>query len=218
MKFLFDLLPVILFFVSYKWADGHKEATAEWLTHYVGFAVASGTVAAKQAPVLLATVVVVAATLLQVVILKVARKPVDRILWASLGVVVVLGALTLWFNNEAFIMWKPTVVYWLMGVGFLLTEVVFKKRMLKQMMGGQLDVPEAIWTRVGWAWALFFVGMGFLNLYVAFVLYAGNTDAWVNFKTWGTLALTLVFIVAQGVYLSRHALEPVAEAAPGGSQ
>jgi len=158
------------------------------------------------------------ATLLQVVILKAARKPVDRILWASLGVVIVLGALTLWFNNEAFIMWKPTVVYWIMGLGFLLTEVVFKKRMLKQMMGGQLDVPEAIWTRVGWAWALFFVGMGFLNLYVAFVLYAGNTDAWVNFKTWGTLVLTLLFIVAQGVYLSRHALEPAAEAAPGGGQ
>jgi len=74
----------------------------------------------------------------------------DRIA-APFLVVVVLGALTLWFNNEAFIMWKPTVVYWIMGLGFLLTEVVFKKRMLKQMMGGQLDVPEAIWTRVGWA-------------------------------------------------------------------
>lgn len=218
MKFLFDLLPVILFFISYKWADGHKDATAEWLTQYLGFAVASGTVAAKQAPVLLATVVVVVATLCQVIWLKAVRKPVDRILWASLGVVVVLGALTLWFNNEAFIMWKPTVVYWLMGGGFLLTEVIFKKRMLRQMMGGQLDVPDAIWTRVGWAWAVFFIAMGFLNLYVAFVLFAGNTDAWVSFKTWGTLVLTLVFVAAQGVYLSRHMIEPAAQPAAGGGQ
>ena len=89
------------------------------------------------------------------------------------------------------------------------------ERMLRQMMGGQLDVPDAIWSRVGWAWALFFVAMGFLNLYVAFVLYANDTDAWVTFKTWGTLALTLVFIVAQGLYLSRHALEPASDAASG---
>jgi intracellular septation protein len=215
MKFLFDLLPVILFFASYKWAEGHRDITAEWLTHYMGFAVAAGTVTAKQAPVLLATVVVVLATLLQVITLKVLRKPVDRILWASLAVVVVLGALTLWFNNEAFIMWKPTVVYWIMGVGFLITEVILKKRMLKQMMGGQLDVPEAIWLKVGWAWALFFIGMGFLNLYVAFVFYANDTDAWVTFKTWGTLALTLLFIVAQGVYLSRHMVEESPEGAKG---
>jgi len=218
MKFLFDLLPVILFFISYKWADGNKEVTAEWLTHYIGFAVASGTVAAKQAPVLLATVVVVLATLCQVIWLKAVRKPVDRILWASLAVVVILGALTLWFNNEAFIMWKPTVVYWLMGGGFLVTEVILKKRMLRQMMGGQLDVPDAIWTRVGWAWALFFIAMGVLNLYVAFVLFAGDTDAWVSFKTWGTLVLTLVFIAAQGVYLSRHMIEPDAQPAAGGGQ
>lgn len=78
-----------------------------------------------------------------------------------------------------------------------------------------VEVEVAIWIRIGWAWALFFVAMGFLNLYVAFVLYADDTDAWVTFKTWGTLALTLVFIVAQGVYLSRHALEPAAETPSG---
>lgn len=216
MKFLFDLLPVILFFISYKWGEGHKDLVAEWMTHYLGFAVSGGVVVAKQAPVLLATVVVVAATFMQVLILKVLRKPVDRILWASLVVVVVLGALTLWFNNDAFIKWKPTVVYWLMGGGFFVGEVLLKKRMLKQMMGGQLDVPEPIWNRVGWAWALFFVGMGFLNLYVAFDLFADNTDAWVDFKTWGTLGLTLAFMVAQGVYLSRHMLPPPEPAAGAG--
>ncbi|MFN3617519.1 MAG: septation protein A [Aquabacterium sp.] len=207
MKFLFDLLPVILFFAGYKWAEGNRELVADWLTHYMGFAVATGVVTAKQAPVLLATVVVVVATILQVLTLKIMRKPVDRILWASLAVVVVLGGLTLWFNNEAFIMWKPTVVYWIMGIGFLVTEVILKKRMLKQMMGGQMEVPDGIWIKVGWAWALFFIGMGFLNLYVAFVFYANDTDAWVTFKTWGTLALTLLFIVAQGVYLSRHMVD-----------
>lgn len=204
MKFLFDLLPVILFFISFKWADGHKEAAAQWLTQYAGFAVSGGTVGVLEAPVLLATVVVIVATLLQIVVLKVLRKPVDKMLWASLFIVVVLGALTLWFHDEAFIKWKPTVIYWLMGAGILVAEVFLNKKLLHKMMGGQIDAPDSVWRKLGWAWGLFFAGMGVLNLYVAFNF---PTDTWVTFKMWGTLGLTLGFTLAQGIYLSRHMVQ-----------
>jgi intracellular septation protein len=205
MKFIFDLLPVILFFASFKWAGGHKEQTAAWLTEHLGFAVSGGVVGLTEAPVLLATVVVIVATVLQIAILKALRKPVDKMLWASLGIVVVLGGLTLWFHDETFIKWKPTVIYWIMGAGLLVAEVILGRKVLRQMMGGQIDVPDGVWRRVGWAWVAFFAAMGVLNLYVAFNF---PLDTWVSFKMWGSLGLTLVFTLAQGLYLSRHMVEP----------
>ncbi|MFZ2298834.1 MAG: septation protein A [Burkholderiales bacterium RIFCSPLOWO2_12_FULL_64_99] len=210
MKIFFDLLPIILFFASYKWAGSHAEQAAQWLNHYLGFAVSGGSVGVTEAPVLLATVVVVVATMLQILVLKALGKRVDKMLWAGLAVVVVLGGLTLWFHDETFIKWKPTVIYWLMSAGFLITEIVLGKKMLRQMMGGQVDVPEAVWRNLGWAWVLFFAGMGVLNLWVAFNF---PTDTWVSFKMWGSLGLTLVFTLAQGVYLSRHMTEDVKDAA-----
>ena len=210
MKIFFDLLPIILFFASYKWAGSHAEQAAQWLNHYLGFAVSGGSVGVTEAPVLLATVVVVVATMLQILVLKALGKRVDKMLWAGLAVVVVLGGLTLWFHDETFIKWKPTVIYWLMSAGFLITEIMLGKKMLRQMMGGQVDVPEAVWRNLGWAWVLFFAGMGVLNLWVAFNF---PTDTWVSFKMWGSLGLTLVFTLAQGVYLSRHMTEDVKDAA-----
>lgn len=209
MKILFDLLPIILFFVTFKWAEGHKELAAQWLTEHLGFAVSGGVVGVTEAPTLLATVVVVAATVLQILVLKALRKPVDKMLWAGLVIVLVLGGLTLYFHDERFIKWKPTLVYWLMALGFLITEIVLKRKMLRQMMGGQMDAPDAVWRNLGWAWVLFFAAMGVLNLYVAFNF---STDVWVNFKMWGSLGLTLVFTLAQGVYLNKHMTQPRAEA------
>lgn len=203
MKIFFDLLPIFMFFASFKWAEGHKDLVAHWMTQHLGFAVSGGAVGVTEAPVLLATVVVIVATLLQVVVLKVMRKPVDKMLWAGLVIVVVLGGLTLWFHDETFIKWKPTVIYWLMAMGFLITEVVLGRKMLAQMMGGQIEATDDIWRKLGWAWVLFFAGMGVLNLWVAFNY---PLDTWVSFKMWGSLGFTLVFTLAQGLYLSRHML------------
>ena len=207
MKFIFDLLPIFLFFVSFKWAEGHKAVVADWMTQHLGFMVSGGVVGLTEAPVLLATVVVIAGTLAQVITLKILRKPIDKMLWAGLAVVVVLGGLTLWFHSELFIKWKPTIIYWLMGVGLLIGEVFMKRDVLSQMMGGQISAPDAVWRRLTWAWVTFFLSMGVLNLYVAFNY---STDLWVTFKMWGTLGLLLVFTLVQGVYLSKH-MEPVAE-------
>ncbi len=207
MKFLLDLLPVFLFFVSFKWAEGHKAPVADWMTQHLGFLVSGGVVGVTEAPVLLASTVVVLGTLLQIIIMKSMRKHIDKLLWASLAVVVILGGLTLWFHSETFIKWKPTIVYWMMGGGLLIGEVFMKRDVLSQMMGGQIEVPEAVWRRLTWAWVTFFLAMGVLNLYVAFNF---STDTWVTFKMWGTMALLLVFALLQGLYLSRH-MQPAAE-------
>ena len=200
MKLLFDFLPIILFFVAYKVAGSNPDAAAAFASEHFGFLVSGGVVAAAEAPVLLATMVVIVATLAQVLLLKLRGRKVDTMLWVSLVLVVVLGGLTLWFHSETFIKWKPTLLYWVMAAAFALGPLLFGKNLLRILLGEQLVLPEAIWRRLNWAWVAFFSLMGVLNLWVA---YTFATDTWVNFKLFGGIGLMLVFTVAQGLYLSR---------------
>lgn len=201
MKLLLDFLPILLFFATFKYAEGHKEGASDFATRHFGFLVGDGHVGPAEAPVMLATVVVVLATLAQVAYLKARGRKIDTMLWISLVLVVVLGGLTVWFKSETFIKWKPTGLYWLMGAAFLLAQLVWKKCLLKMMMGEQLSLPEPVWRNLSWAWAGFFALMGVLNLWVA---YSFSTDTWVNFKLFGGIGLMLLFSLAQGLYISRH--------------
>ena len=209
MKLLLDFLPIILFFGTFKYAEANKAWAAAFATQYFGGIVAGGVVGSDEAPVLLATVVVIVATLVQVAWLKVRRQKVDLMLWISLGLVVVLGGLTVWFHSETFIKWKPSALYWTMGLALAVSQLVFGKNLLRVLLGAQLHLPMDVWQRLNWAWVIFFAAMGVLNLWVA---YTFSTATWVNFKLFGALGLMLVFTVAQGLYLSRHLEhEPPAE-------
>ena len=201
MKLLADFLPIILFFAAFKIAGNDKDAGAAFASEHFGFLVSGGSVGPGEAPVLLATVVVILATLAQVLVLKLRGRRVDTMLWVSLVLVVVLGGLTIWFHSETFIKWKPTLLYWVMAGAFLLGPLLFGKNLLRLLLGEQLQLPDAVWQRLSWAWVAFFAGMGGLNLWVA---YTFSTAAWVNFKLFGALGLMLAFTVAQGLYLSRY--------------
>jgi intracellular septation protein len=201
MKLLLDFLPILLFFAAFKGAEGHKEWAAEFATQNLGFMVSGGIVGPTEAPVLLATVVVILATLAQVAYLRLRGRRVDTMLWVSLGLVAGLGGLTIWFHSETFIKWKPTLLYWVMAGAFLLGPLLFGKNLLRLLLGEQLQLPDPIWQRLSWAWVAFFSAMGALNLWVA---YTFSTDTWVNFKLFGGIGLMLLFTLAQGLYLSRH--------------
>ncbi|HNT37538.1 MAG TPA: septation protein A [Rubrivivax sp.] len=211
MKLFFDFLPIILFFGTFKYAESNKEWAAEFATRHLGAVVAGGSVGTAQAPVLLATVVVIVATLAQVLWLKSRRRKVDAMLWVSLVLVVVLGGATIYFQSETFIKWKPSVLYWAMGLALALAPLLAGKNLLQLLLREQLQLPEPIWQRLNLAWVAFFALMGVLNLWVA---YRFSTDAWVNFKLFGSLGLMLVFTIAQGLVLSRyldqHPQEPAA--------
>ncbi len=201
MKLLFDFLPIILFFAAFKYADGHKEWAADFATAYFGSVVSGGRVGPDEAPVLLATAVVIAATIAQVLILKLRGRKVDTMLWVSLVLVVVLGGLTIYLRSETFIKWKPSILYWVMGIAFWLSPLLFQRNLLKALLGEQLDLPARIWHRLNFAWVAFFGIMGFLNLGVAYYF---STATWVNFKLFGAMGLMVLFTLAQGLYLSRH--------------
>lgn len=201
MKLLFDFLPVILFFGTFKYAESHKEWASLQATDWLGFMVSGGRVGPDEAPVLLATVVVILATAAQIGWLLARGRKVDTMLWVSLGLVTILGGATIWFHSETFIKWKPSILYWVMGASFWVSSVVFRKNLLQALMGSQIELPTQIWQRLNFAWIAFFTLMGLLNLYVA---YTFSTATWVNFKLFGAMGLMLVFMVGQGLYLSRH--------------
>lgn len=197
MKLLFDLFPVILFFASFKYSEKHPDLAASWISGLLG----STPEDIKQAPILLATVVVIVATIAQIAWVRFRHGKVDKMLWISLGLVVVFGGLTLFFQNEAFIKWKPTLLYWVFAGSMTFSKLVLHKNALKTMLGEQLTLPEAVWNKMSISWIGFFLFMGVLNLVVAFNF---STDTWVNFKLFGGMGLLVVFIVLQGMMLSKY--------------
>lgn len=201
MKLLFDFLPIILFFGVFKYAEGQQDWAADFATRHLGFMVADGRVGTAEAPVLLATAVVIIATLAQVGWLKARGRKVDMMLWISLALVVVLGGLTIWFHSETFIKWKPSGLYWAMGLSLWVSQAFFGRNLLRMLLGQQMELPDPVWRTLNFAWVAFFAVMGLLNLWVA---YSFDTATWVNFKLFGGIGLMLLFTLAQGIYLSRH--------------
>lgn len=172
MKFLFDFFPIILFFAAFKVAD-----------------------------IYVATAVAIVATMAQVGWVKFRGRKVEPMLWASFGIIVVFGGATLLLQNETFIKWKPTVLYWLFALVLGGAALVFRRNLIRSMLGAQMQLPDPVWARLNWSWAGFFAFMGAANLWVA---YSFSTDQWVNFKLFGGLGLMLVFVIGQAFFLARH--------------
>ncbi len=179
MKFLFDLFPVILFFAAYKFAD-----------------------------IYVATGVAIAATFGQIAWVHFRHGKVDKMLWISLGLIVVFGGMTLLLRDPTFIKWKPTVLYWLFATTLLGSALLFKKNLIRNMLEEQVTLPEPLWVRLNLAWVGFFAVMGLVNLYVA---YNFSEADWVNFKLFGGMGLMLGFIVAQGLVLAKYVEENPAD-------
>ena len=172
MKFLFDLFPVILFFAAFKLFDIYT-----------------------------ATSVAIAASILQIGWLKLKGRKVDTMMWISLAIIVVFGGATLALHDETFIKLKPTVLYWLFGAIIAAADLLFRRNLIRAMLGEQVRMPDAAWARLNWSWAAFFAFMGAANLYVA---YNFSTDTWVNFKLYGGMGLMLLLVLLQALFFARH--------------
>jgi len=194
----------------------NAEAAARFATEHLGFFVSGGVVGVDEAPVLLATVVVMVATLVQIAILLLMRRKVDAMLWVTFGLIVVLGGATVWLHDPTFIKWKPSVLDWAMAAALWLSQALFDKNLLQVLIGGQLELPRPVWQRLNIAWIAFFVAMGVVNLWVA---YNFSTSVWATFKVFGLTALMLAFMVAQGFYISRYLKDDDApgDPPPGGA-
>jgi len=194
-KLLFDLFPVILFFTVFKLAGKDPAAAQAWASSFGYLADAA------QIPVLLATAVAIAATMVQIIWTKFRHGKVDTMLWVSFAIITVFGGATLLLHDETFIKWKPTVLYWLFSAILLVSNVLFNKNLMRALLQEKIALPLHVWHRLNLSWSLFFAMLGFINLYVAFNY---STDSWVNFKLFGFTTLMLLFILAQGAWLSKY--------------
>jgi intracellular septation protein len=175
MKFLFDMFPVLCFFIVY------------W-----------------QSDIYIATAAAIVATFGQVAWLKLRRRKIEPMLWVSLALIVVFGGLTLFLQDKRFIMWKPTVLYWCFAGALAVSATVFRKNLIRAMLGKELRVPDPVWAGLNWSWVGFFAAMGVLNLYVA---YNFEEATWVKFKLIGGIGLMVLFVLAQALFLARHVQE-----------
>ncbi len=178
MKFLVDFFPIVLFFIAYKFGD-----------------------------IYLATVTAIVASAIQVIWSRISHGRFEKMPLITLATILVLGGATLIFRNELFIKWKPTALYWVLALAFLLSQFIGQKPLIQRMLEQNIGLPNRIWQQLNLSWILFFTALGFLNLYI---IYHFDTDTWVNFKLFGTLGLTFVFVILQGLYMAKHH-QPVIE-------
>ena len=191
MKLLFDFFPLILFFGAYKFYD-----------------------------IYLATLVAMAASLAQVVFVRIRHGKFETTHLVTLFVILIFGGMTLLFRDDMFIKWKPTIVNWLFAAIVLASLIGQRRTVLEFLLGKKIHLPVTIWRKVNLAWGLFFLVAGALNYYFAFVFRTEldplafvfrteldpqlRTDLWVNFKVFGLMGLTLAFAVIQMMLVARY--------------
>jgi intracellular septation protein len=204
MKFFFDLLPVILFFAAFKTTEARPQVAADLVSPLLAALGLGAAVPLAQAPILLATMVVIVATAAQIAWVWFRHGKIGKMLWVSLVLVVFFGGLTIALRDETFIKWKPTVLYWIFAVVLVVSATFLKKNLIRDTLAEQMVLPDKVWGRLNLAWAVFFAALGVANLFVAWNY---STEVWVNFKLFGAMGLMVAFIVAQSVFLSKYAEE-----------
>lgn len=166
---LFEMLPLIAFFATYYISKN----------------------------LFLATGVCIIASWVQLLFCKFKFKHVSKNTWISTILITILGGLTIILHNKTFVMLKPTVLFWLLGLSMLIGQL-FDKNSIKLMLGKEIQLSNAIWQKLNIAWAIFFILLGILNLYIAFHF---SEWLWVKFKVFGTLILSLAFVILTGLYI-----------------
>ena len=185
MKQFIDFIPLILFFIVYKLDPRNVELAGQ---------------AFELGGIFSATAVLIISSILVYGTLFLVQRKLEKGQWLTLVACLVFGGMTLAFHSETFLKWKAPVVNWLFALGFVGSHFIGDKVLIQRVMGHAIQLPQAIWTRLNLAWIAFFVFSGCANLFVAFTFH----DIWVDFKVFGSLGMTVLFLVAQGVYLARH--------------
>jgi intracellular septation protein len=185
VKQFIDFIPLILFFIVYKISP----QAVDVLGH--SFMVGG---------IYSATAMLIASSLVVYGVLYFRQGKLEKSQWLTLIACLVFGSLTLAFHSETFLKWKAPVVNWVFALIFAGSHFIGDRLLIQRIMGHALTLPQAVWTKLNIAWIVFFLFCGAANLYVAFTY----QEFWVDFKVFGSLGMTLLFLVGQGIFLARH--------------
>ena len=153
---------------------------------------------------IIATVILMIGTIIQVGFNWFRHRKIEKMHIAVLVMALVFGGATIYFREPAYLIWKVTLANWLFGIVFLASHFIGDTPLVKRMMQNAIELPEIVWQRLSYMWIGFFFALGLINLFVAETV---DFDTWVDFKLFGLLGLTIVFVVVQSVYLARHIKE-----------
>ncbi len=190
MRQLAELVPIALFFIVYK-MSGYEIDLGGF--HYTFDGIYT------------ATLILIIATCVQVVLTKLITGVVEKRLWLMFAVVVVAGSLTLAFHNDVFIKWKPTVFNWGLAIAFFVAPFIGNKTLMERAMGAQMNVPKSVWSRLNTTWTVYFIIVGALNLYVAFGGFTQET--WVDYKLYSSIGFTILLSIVTVLILAPHLKE-----------
>jgi intracellular septation protein len=185
VKQFIDFIPLVLFFIVYKITPQAVDILGH--TFMVG-------------GIFSATAMLIASSIVVYGILYIRQGKLEKSQWLTLIACLVFGSLTLAFHSETFLKWKAPVVNWLFALIFAGSHFIGDRLLIQRIMGHALTLPQAIWVKLNIAWIVFFLFCGAANLYVAFTY----QDFWVDFKVFGSLGMTLIFLIGQGIFLARH--------------
>jgi len=205
MKFFLDFFPVLLFFLVYKFFGDIPPQIIDLAN---SLPVIEINPQEPKDAIYFATLVLIIATIAQNAVHFLIYHKLEKMHLISLGILLAFGTLTLAFKDPLFIKWKVSIFNWFFGAAIIGSQFIGKKSLIERMMSHAINVPKNIWKQVNLMWGLFFLLVGVVNIYVA---YNYSEDTWVNFKLFGVLGMTFVFMILQGIYLAKHALPEEAE-------
>lgn len=185
VKQFIDFIPLILFFIVFKLEPRDLELAGQVFT--------VGGIFSATAMLIISSVVVYGS-------LFVVQRRLEKSQWLTLLGCLFFGGLTLAFQSETFLKWKAPVVNWLFALGFAGSHFIGTQPLIKRVMGHAISLPDRVWTQLNIAWVVFFIVSGAANLFVAFTFH----EIWVDFKVFGSLTMTIVFLIGQGIFLTRH--------------
>lgn len=206
MKQLLDFLPIVLFFIVYKFFLDLPDGLITAVNSLLPFmALTPGN---SSDAIYLATLVAIVATIIQVTISATILKKVEKMPLITLAILVIFGGATLLLKNPLFIQWKPTAINWLFGFGFLMSQFIGSKPLVQRMMSQAVTIEDdSVWMKLNLSWVLFFAFSGFANIMVAPAIdpfnFQFSESAWVDFKLFGLMGMTIAFVIAQAFYLAR---------------
>ena len=172
MKQLLEFIPLILFFITYK-LSGVRDAA----------------------------IVLVVATIVQMIVLKVKYGKIEKQQLFISAAVVFFGLLTAYFNEIKYLQWKVTIINALFAIVLLVAQFQFKTPLEKKLLGKEIQLPEAVWNKLNLGWAVFFIFCMLVNIYISQNM---SEEAWVDFKSFGLLAMTFAATIASGAYIYRY--------------
>jgi intracellular septation protein len=199
MKFFFDFFPVLLFFLSYKFFGGVPPELISLANQIPYIEIDQSN---PKDAMFFATLVIIFATLLQNVLHYFIYRHFEKMHLISLGLLIVLGGATIIMKDAQLLVWKVTILNWLFALVFLGSQFFGEKPIVARLMGQAFQASRALWTGLNLAWVVFFTTIGFVNLYIYFQF---GEESWVNFKFYGLMGATFIFVIAQTVYLVKFA-------------